>query len=423
MALISTHVEMEELGNGVFRNTIAMKAIAYRQSGVLLRMNQAWEDGDVNFPQIVTRAPMMVSAAGNGTRRIHPTREVDRYLEMGAPFAKVAGVWTRVTLGAPTRSNGRLTWTRPNYNLYIDHGGHFIKLAILLKNGFVPEDGLFAFPVGINGLTRVGNEIRRDGVPVMQLRALHVEDLDNPEDKRSITHDFVSLAGQPYLLCTLPDLTGMSRPLIDPTLSLQPDATDGIDTSIYQGAPTQNRNGSGLNVGDRASSLILMRTLIKFDLSTLPSDAVISAATMSLYADFDGSSNARTFRVYRTKRAWVETQATWNVYSTGNNWSTAGGFHVDDCEQTDIGSRAFTATETINQFKDFTLAPTTKAGLDLGNGWLVKADTEVDDEYQFVDSDNATAANRPKLEIIYTVPSGGSVPVFMANYRQRRRMT
>lgn len=424
MALISTHVEQDELGNGVFRNTIAMKAIAYRQNGVLLRMNQAWEDGDVNFPQMVTRAPLMVSTAGNGTRRIHPTREADRYIEMGAPFAKVGGTWTRVTLGAPTRANGRLTWTRPNYNLYIDHGGHFIKLAILLKNGFVPEDGLFAFPVGISGLTRVGNEIRRDGVPVMQLRPLHVEDLDNPLDIRPITHDFVSLAGQPYLLCTLPDLTGMSRPLIDPTLSLQPDATDGIDATVRSAEPDANYGTYVyIPIGEQDDAMNLWRSFIKFDLSTLPTAATVSSATFSLYADLDRSSNARTFRVFRLKRAWSESQVTWNIFSTGNNWSTAGGFHSDDCEQTDIGSRAMTATETLNVFKDFSLTPTSKSALDLGNGWLLKADVENSDCYFFSSSDSSTAANRPKLEIIYTVPSGSSVPVFMANYRQRRRMT
>jgi hypothetical protein len=111
--------------------------------------------------------------------------------------------------------------------------------------------------------------------------------------------------------------------------------------------------------------------------------------------------------VFRQKRAWVETQATWNIYSTGNNWSTAGGFHVDDCEQTDIGNRAFTATETLNQFKDFTLTAASIAEMIAGggftnNGFLIKADTETNDQYLFAGSGDGTAENRPKLVIDYT---------------------
>ena len=147
------------------------------------------------------------------------------------------------------------------------------------------------------------------------------------------------------------------------------------------------------------------RALIRFDLSSLPADALISSATLSLYAVLDASDNARTCRVYRQLRAWTEAGATHNTYNGVDNWQTAGGFGAADCEQTDIGSRAFTATETLNEFKDFSLTPITKAALDNGSGWLVKMDTETDDNYSVASSDNATAAARPKLVIVYSLPS------------------
>jgi len=50
------------------------------------------------------------------------------------------------------------------------------------------------------------------------------------------------------------------------------------------------------------------------------------------------------------------------------------------------------------------LTPTTKSGLDLGNGWLIRADSEIDDRYDFSSSDEPTAASRPKLTIVYTIP-------------------
>jgi Disaggregatase related repeat len=428
MGLQSTHSEIDEMPNGVIRHTQHMRAIAYRESGILKPLVQDWDDGDVDRPHMVSRAPLMVSSAGNGTRRIHPTREADRWLEMGAPFVKVGGTWTRAALGAPTRSKGRLTWTRPNYNMYIDHGGHMIKLAILLKNGFVPEDGMIAFPVGISGLTRAGNEIRRDGVPVLQLRPLHVEDLDNPLDVRPITHQFTTLNGQPYMICTLPSLTGMSRPLIDPTLSLQPNAADGKDALIIDGLSNYNYGVFNIVVvGNSSGDPYITRTLIQFDLSSVPASSVVSGAMLSLYALTDNATSAATYNAYRLKRAWAEgtrggtadigaTGVTWSWYdAAGTTWQTAGGDGANDRESGIVGSRDFTATETLNQFKDFSLTPSLVqewiSGAFSNNGMLIKSGSESStskDRYDFASSDNTTAANRPKLEVIYAPPTSGN---------------
>jgi hypothetical protein len=195
-------------------------------------------------------------------------------------------------------------------------------------------------------------------------------------------------------------------------LTLQPDATDGMDTMIRANQPTTNYGTEiDIRIGEETGNPnFINRTLIKFNLSALPADATINSATLSLRATVDAASAATTYRVYRLKRAWTESGATWNTYDGTNNWQTAGGFGTDDCEQTDIGSRAFTATETLNQFKDFVLTPTTKAALDLGNGWLIKADAELNDCYRFNSSDDATGVNRPQLVIDYT--EGGAADNF-----------
>jgi pimeloyl-ACP methyl ester carboxylesterase len=194
------------------------------------------------------------------------------------------------------------------------------------------------------------------------------------------------------------------------TLTIQPDGTAGVDTVLRSFQPTTNLGtNSNLGAGESNAIVDIWRSAIKFNLSGIAAGSTIISATLSLYCHAEFSSNARTLRVYRLKRAWVETQATWNIYSTGNSWSTAGGFHSDDCEQTDIGSRAFSATETTGAFKDFTLTAASVQAMISGgswtnNGFLVKADTETDDMYQFYSSDHSTAGNRPKLVIVYTEP-------------------
>jgi hypothetical protein len=205
------------------------------------------------------------------------------------------------------------------------------------------------------------------------------------------------------------------------TLTLQPDATAGVDVQIDSSGPTKNMGiNTQLQAGEYNVVAAIMRSLIKFDLSSIPAGSTVQSASLFLWAEFDFSDNARTCRVYRQKRAWLEgtrsnvvdspaTGATWIRYDLTNNWQTAGGFGADDCEQTDCGSRDFTATETLGEMKEFVLTPALiqemiPGGSWTNNGFLIKMDTENNDLYGFVSSDSATAGQRPKLVIVYTAP-------------------
>lgn len=194
--------------------------------------------------------------------------------------------------------------------------------------------------------------------------------------------------------------------------SSQPDASAGKDVRLYSIQPDSNQDGGDLAIGESSGATNILRTLIEFDLTSIPSGSSISAATLSLWLYVDAASNARSFRVYRQKRAWIEDEATWNVYSTGNSWQTAGGFGSDDCEQTDMGERSMTASEA-NGEKQWELDGQSSDYAELeamcGNspaftnyGWLMKADTESNDRYSFRSSDYGTASERPKLVITYT---------------------
>ena len=188
-----------------------------------------------------------------------------------------------------------------------------------------------------------------------------------------------------------------------------------IDTFIYSYAATTNYSTDvGLYVGEVSGVTgAIGRSLIKWNQlsdGTIPSNAVITSCVLSIAPYDDRSASATTLRVFRTKRAWVDNQATWNIYSTGNNWQTAGGFGADDCEQTDIGNIAVSATETLLAFKDITL--TTSAiqeivsGTWTNNGFLIKTDLELDDCYFYASSDYTVDTSlRLKLTVTWTVPT------------------
>lgn len=161
------------------------------------------------------------------------------------------------------------------------------------------------------------------------------------------------------------------------------------------------------------------RWLLKFNgLSdgTIPAGDVIHSAVLSIHEYVEYSTNARTCRVFRQKRAWVPAECTWNIYATGNNWQSAGGFGADDCEQDDIGSRAFSDSESVPEFKDFALdAAAIKeivAGTWQNNGFLLKFDTENSDGGLFHTHVHTTASERPKLVVVHAPPPIPRVSVF-----------
>jgi len=198
------------------------------------------------------------------------------------------------------------------------------------------------------------------------------------------------------------------------TVTLQPSSSG---CTIYNPAPTTNYNHANydrLVIGESNTVTGATRWLLKFNgLSdgTIPTDAKITSAVLTLVATHDYSDNARTCRVYRSKRAWVASQATWNIYATGSSWQTAGGFGENDCEQTDIGSQSYTASESIPASKSYTLDNTAireiVAGIWANNGFLLKFDTENNDAYEHATQTYATTSYRPKLVIEYTTGPPG----------------
>lgn len=178
-----------------------------------------------------------------------------------------------------------------------------------------------------------------------------------------------------------------------------------LDTDINADSPTAtNASDTDVIIGENNAAAQKKRTLMKFDLSTLPAASIVTSATLRLYCNLDRSSNARDFKVFRQKRAWTAS-ATWNKYDGSNDWATAGGFGSDDCEQTDIGTRSMTATEDVDEYKEWTLTASAITAMINGtftnNGFLIKADTETDDAYRFNSVD--AAGNKPQLVLEYRV--------------------
>ena len=192
------------------------------------------------------------------------------------------------------------------------------------------------------------------------------------------------------------------------TYSSQPDETNGIDTMLLSDTATTNYGtNANIAVGESNAAAQISRSLIKFDLSSIPSNATISSATLSLWFKTDLSAAARTLSIYRCKRAWTEAGATWNKYDGTNNWQTAGADGADDRDSSATGTASISAAETLNTEKQISLdvAEVTKLidGTYSNNGWVLRVDTENYDQYYYHSSSSTTAEYRPKLVIEYSI--------------------
>jgi hypothetical protein len=185
--------------------------------------------------------------------------------------------------------------------------------------------------------------------------------------------------------------------------------TGAHDTYIRSDYLTDNWNSAEHNqIYKDASTQVNM--LASWDLSAL-SSVTVSAVTIS-FLSVDEYSNQET-TCHRLLVNWVDTQTTYNIYSTGNNWNTAGGIsnNLDrvstestNFTMTVIGWQIFpTSAQLVTDVQDMIDNPSTNYG------WIFYV-TNVGDFKRVCDNENATAASRPKITITYTPSGGGERP-------------
>lgn len=189
---------------------------------------------------------------------------------------------------------------------------------------------------------------------------------------------------------------------------------------LNDNATTNFGTQNGMYVGEFNAGAQIGRSLVKFDLSALAGKTVGSAVLKLYDWGSNYANNTRTMYVYRCKRAWVESEATWNVFSSGNNWGTAGaGNTTSDREATESGSLSIDATETLNEEYAITLAnadiQAMVDGTYTNNGFVLKMDTESDDMHEIKTKEAAGGSEYHPTLVITTVDASGGNPIFFSS--------
>lgn len=193
------------------------------------------------------------------------------------------------------------------------------------------------------------------------------------------------------------------------------DAAGTEDTELTEGAPTTNSQADALYEISTFGSGDRRFALIRFDLSGLSGPVTVNSVTLRFNGE-GGSATPKTMQLKRVIRNWVESQATWNVFSTGNSWSTGGGLHESNDRSSTVSASEPTTNSTGAGFEyEFThanLASDVEGFINgdfTNNGWHIGLDNETGGGGQswVLTSSKGSDGSRPELEIDYTEGGGG----------------
>lgn len=181
-------------------------------------------------------------------------------------------------------------------------------------------------------------------------------------------------------------------------LILQPDATAGKDALLINGTLGNNNYGTNdlFNAWRyTAGSWYIRRSLLQFDLSAIPSNAVIVSATLTLYKHTTNHYSVDNTSVLRKiTQSWSETTVTYNNQPT---FSMSDSIIVPTNTTTTQASISVDVTPHIQYWIN---NPT------LNYGWVFKLYSNFESQnvyrqFTWASSDFATSTSRPKLDITY----------------------
>ena len=166
------------------------------------------------------------------------------------------------------------------------------------------------------------------------------------------------------------------------------------------------------------------RSLLQFDIGSLPANQQIDSAILTLYAStfFGNNPSNLPMTVHQVTKAWTESSVTWNSAAAGDPWSTAGG----DFLPTVVG----TSSANPGNFQPVTwdvtgLVQSWYAGNSPNHGMLLQSPSG--NQLHFSSREASSASLRPTLSVtLSAVPEPSSLllcgPAAVGISLRRRRV-
>jgi hypothetical protein len=182
--------------------------------------------------------------------------------------------------------------------------------------------------------------------------------------------------------------------------------TPVVDTSIFNGG--SKPQGTSTILSGRRGNGVIDRALLRFDLTAIPTNAVVHSAQLELSVVRAPNINPVTFQLHRLLTAW-DTSANWLQAAAGRQWSAPGGALGVDFTANNISAVVEAGVSTFRGL----FGPSTEMQLDLETwiqnpssnaGWMVICASEnvAKTARHFGASESQSPA---RLTISYEVPA------------------
>lgn len=191
----------------------------------------------------------------------------------------------------------------------------------------------------------------------------------------------------------------------DPVVASAKNATDVV---LVESTPTTNTGNDPTLKADRdwpSGSGKSLVSLLRFDLATIPADAVV--ASVKLNVTVKNQTSGEGYTLYALKRTFVEGQATWNAAASGVAWGTPGARGTADRDTAVLGKLTPTAAGRAS----VTLTAAGVAAVQrwirdpsTNKGFVLDATTNMDG-LELASSEAALVDERPELAVDYTRPT------------------
>ena len=210
-----------------------------------------------------------------------------------------------------------------------------------------------------------------------------------------------------YLLQCLFVVFLITKTTAQTTYTVQPDATTGIDAWVLSEYTPNNDTSTNYGTDARLDAWrwtntgvpYSARAYLKFDVSSLPTTAVVCSAILTVHTDanneMSGSNQPNAFYLKRATSSWTQSGITWHNQPT---LSTTNVISVGSYTSTTAGT-SYTI-DVSSHIQDMINNPSTNYGW----GIMLQNETNTYAALGLASSNHATAAYRPMLTVVY-VPS------------------
>jgi hypothetical protein len=183
------------------------------------------------------------------------------------------------------------------------------------------------------------------------------------------------------------------------TMTFQP-GPEGTDSYIREDSTNSNYgDATVLNLDSEAGKGL--RPLLMFDLSSIPSNAVVLNATLYLTLK-SGRGNDITFGIHAIDTAWVEMEVCWDFASNGNRWTAGGSYNPFVFYRGVMNSVQGPHSMDVSRLVDLWVR-----GSLPNHGMILvpESSSPTDSVKSFISSDEAVrVTERPKLVVNLTTP-------------------